>query len=168
MKVKLRHKVPAVVGSAVLLTIGTGAAAYALVCQTTASPTQAGNDAPLDDNHAPIATRSPEPGDDHGIDPTASAPAIAPAGAATTEPADDKAVHASTEPGDDHGGGRTSGKGRDDATAEPTHSSVPTRSSGSGPGRGADDATPHATASPDDRHSGSGGGGSDDASGGRH
>ena len=122
----MRIKLVVATAAAVVLTAGTGAAAYAVVGQTTVSPTVTGNDLPIDDNHSsPPSTRTPQPGDDHGRaaepgddhgraaepgddrgdDDAATAPR-------TPEAGDDRG--ASTEPGDDRG----RGTGTDDATSQ--------------------------------------------------
>lgn len=93
----MRIKLALVTGAAVLLTAGTGAAAYAVVGQETVSPTITGNDLPIDDNHSPTVTaRTTEPGDDRGT-------AVAPGDdrGTTAEPGDDRG---GAEPGDDRGG----------------------------------------------------------------
>ena len=174
MKLKLRHKLPAVVGAAVLLTAASGAAAFALVAtQSDDAGTDAGNSLPIDDNHpsvapTPHAVRTPEPGDDRST--------------GEVEPGDDKGT-TQVEPGDDKGttqvdsgdgnSSRMDGsgdvrRGSDNATPEPSEStdrhgsnsgsddsstagSAPSTADGSGSGSGSDD--------------GGGGGGSDDGGG---
>jgi hypothetical protein len=144
----MRIKLAVAAAAAVTVVGGTGAAAYAVVGHSTVSPTVAGNDLPIDDNHSPVPTsRSAEPGDDRGRDG-------APASGATAEPGDDHG--AAVEPGDDRGRGR----GTDDVTPEPGDDHG---------GRGS--AIPTTTAAPvptPDRSGGSGGSGpgGDDGSGG--
>jgi hypothetical protein len=156
MKLRLRHHVPAAVGAVVLLTGGTGAAAYALVGQVTASPTDAGNNQPIDDNHvSPAPTHSPEPADDRGVHATPE-PSEDRGVHATPEPADDRGVHATPEPTEDRGGAGVGGHGSDDATPEPSETSHSGDSSDSGSGsRGGGSDDPTAAASPDD-HGGGG------------
>ena len=69
----MRIKLAVASGAALVLLAGTGAA-YAVVGQTSESPTVTGNVLPIDDNHR--TTAHPEPGDDRGR--------------ATTEPGDDR------------------------------------------------------------------------------
>jgi uncharacterized membrane protein YgcG len=159
----MRIKLAVVAAAAVTVVGGTGAAAYAVVGHSTVSPTVAGNDLPIDDNHSPVPTSRPaEPGDDRGRD---GAPA-------TVEPGDDHGTGA--EPGDDRGPGR----GTDDVTPEPgddrggrgpaaTTTAVPVRtpdrSGGSGgPGPGADDSGGGGSSG---GGGGSGRGGADDGGG---
>jgi hypothetical protein len=111
----MRIKLVVISGAVLVLTAGTGAA-YAVVGQTSVSPTVTGNVLPIDDNHS-SATR-PEPGDDRG---RATAEPGDDRGAATAEPGDDRG-RATAEPGDD----RTRGRGTDDTTAGPTRSAGPT------------------------------------------
>src|SRR4051812_6307803 len=111
MKLTLRHRLPVVVGAAVVLTAASGAAAFALAAAHTGDAgTDAGNSMPIDDNHSPANEQaSPEPGDDNGVDATAepaehasAAPATSPtARRGEAEPGDDRGVHATAEPGDD-------------------------------------------------------------------
>ena len=61
---RLTHRLPLVLGAAVLLAGGTGAAALALGGHGPQSPTDSGNQLPIDDNHrgaAPTATPDPAP-----------------------------------------------------------------------------------------------------------
>src|SRR5690348_13164399 len=96
----VRLKLAVATGAALLLMAGTGAAAYAVVGHETVSPTIAGNNLPIDDNHSPTVTpRTPEPGDDHGR---------------TSEPGDDHGRTA--EPGDDRGSATEPGDDRGSAT----------------------------------------------------
>ncbi|MCW2570217.1 MAG: hypothetical protein JWO88_275 [Frankiales bacterium] len=161
MKLKLRHKLPAVIGAALVITGASGAAAFALVATHSDDSTGAGNSLPIDDNHRSLTNvqatprTTPEPGDDNGVDqpsPSGSASADDRGVHASAEPGDDRGLHASAEPGDDRGG--SSSRGSDDATA--SHS--PSARSGS------DDATPEPTQTADDHggatRSGSSGSGS--------
>ena len=102
----MRIKLVVATAAAVVLTAGTGAAAYAVVGQTTVSPTVTGNDLPIDDNHSsPPSTRTPQPGDDHGR---------------------------AAEPGDDRG---NDGAATAPARRSPATTAAPPRSRGR-PGRG--------------------------------
>jgi hypothetical protein len=84
----MRIKLAVAAAAAAALTAGTGAAAYAVVGHSTVSPTVAGNDQPIDDNHSPVPSSRPlEPGDDRGE-------------ATTTAPPEDRGH------GGDRGGGR--------------------------------------------------------------
>jgi uncharacterized membrane protein YgcG len=173
MKLKLRHKLPAVIGAAIVITGASGAAAFALVSTHSDDSTRTGNSLPIDDNHRSVTNvlatprTTPEPGDDNGVDqPTPGASAADDRGVhASGEPGDDRGLHASGEPGDDRGG--ASSRGSDDVTS----SRSPAARSGS------DDATPEPTQTADD-HGGasrsgsdssgsgsSGSGGSDDGGG---
>jgi hypothetical protein len=49
----VRIKLAVVAGAAVVLTAGTGAAAYAVVGHSSVNPTVTGNVLPIDDNHSP-------------------------------------------------------------------------------------------------------------------
>lgn len=121
MSLKLRHKVPVVLGASVAIAIGGSVGAFALADQ--GGGTGSGNSLPIDDNHrsvpgvvaltpVPTTTRPAEPGDDRGLHASGepgddrggrtSSP-VGPATTRTSEPGDDRGSHG-TEPGDDHGG----------------------------------------------------------------
>jgi hypothetical protein len=93
VKLALRHKIPAVVGTAVLLAGAGGAVAYAVSGHGPTS-TDIGNTLPIDDNHR-VDDRGThvEPGEDRGGLVTRDA---------RTEVGDDRGTQA--EPGDDKGG----------------------------------------------------------------
>lgn len=60
MHVRLRHKIPAVVGAAVLVTGAGGAVVFALTGSADGSGTETGNRLPIDDNHpSPTASVTP-------------------------------------------------------------------------------------------------------------
>ena len=147
----MRIRLAIVTGAAALLTTGTGVAAYAVVGHETISPTVAGNDLPIDDNHSPVVTvRTAEPGDDRGrtVEPGDDR-------GRTVEPGDDRG--GAVEPGDDRGGAvepggdRTTGvdDGARHGAATPTSATTPDdhggRSGGSGGhgGHGGDDGSGH-------------------------
>ena len=128
-KMTLAQKLPIAAGAALLLTAGTGAAAYALVAQSTDSPGRTGNTLPIDDNHRSI-TRAPLPAEDRVATPARPAAKPDDHGTDAPEVGDDKGTHApevgddngtdAPEVGDDHGtdsgdsGGSGSGGGGDD------------------------------------------------------
>ena len=146
MKLALRHKIPAVVGTAVLLAGAGGAVAYAVSGHGPTS-TDIGNTLPIDDNHR-VDDRGThvEPGDDRGGLVTRDA---------RTEVGDDRGTH--VEPGDDRGGDATS-PAPDASRSGPEDGSGHDGSGHDGSGSGSDDGSGHDAG--DD--SGSGGHGSDD------
>jgi len=138
----VRLKLAVATGAALFLMAGTGAAAYAVVGHETVSPTIAGNNLPIDDNHSPTITPgTPEPGDDHGT---------------TVEPGDDHGRTA--EPGDDRttgvdDGARHGGAARTTTAPAPSDDHGGSGGSGGSAGSAADDGSGH------------GGHGGDDGSG---
>ena len=142
MNLTLRHKIPVVVGTAVLLAGAGGAVAFAVSGHGQTS-TEVGNTLPIDDNHqVDDRGRHVKPGDDNGGAVTRDA---------RTEPGDDRrgadATPTSSPAGSvDDRSGSHSGPGSDDSD-----------DSGSS-GSGGDDGSGHDAG--DD--SGSGGHGSDD------
>lgn len=94
----MRVRMAAVVGVATIVVCGIGAVAYAARDTDVLSPTESGNEMPIDDNHGPAspaatqaATRAAAPsGPSHG-EGRATPPVVAPASPSGGEP----------EPGDD-------------------------------------------------------------------
>lgn len=117
MKLTLRHRIPVVIGAAVLMTGASGAAAFALVAaQTEDAGIDAGNTQPTDDNR-PSPASVAEPGDERGLD-------------ATAEPSEPEAEHprpaatarhqreGEVEPGDDASAAATTRDDSSDRAAE--------------------------------------------------
>lgn len=157
VRLDLRHRVPAVLGTAVLLTGATTAAAYALVGHEGLSPTDSGNSQPIDDNHP---TASPTP-DDRGRVPAPTddrRPRTVTVPAPVASP-DDHGSHHESEPGDD-ASHRTAPRASDDATHD-SGDDDPVATSAPAPSVSPDD---HGGSGSDDS-SGHGSDGSDDSSG---
>lgn len=187
MNLPTRVKLPLVAVSAVALTGFGGAVAFALVGDRVVGTSEdAGNSAPIDDNHAGVGGGVDDPathdaGDDHGgatevsDDPTPEPSETAEdrghgaddaaghdagddhGGVRSDNEGDDSADH---DAGDDHGG--TVSSGSDDPTPEPSETADDHGGTDSGTGDGgADDPAPQPTQTPDNH----GGSGSDDGSG---
>jgi hypothetical protein len=177
-KMTLAHKLPVAAGAALVLLSGTGAAAYALVADTTASPGSTGNKLPIDDNHRSVnddQPKTPAASDDGTADQGRQATEVGDDRGGAAEPGDDNGGRATevgddrgsaAEPGDDNGGRATEVGDDRGGAAEPGDDKGGAAEPGDDSGHDSTDDSSGSGSGSDDSGSHSGSGGDDSGSGG--